>query len=1199
MRAGSEAENNCSPARVVQSKSWWDTKRSPAAGGFALLLLLLVVAVTPALAAKPPSLLAIFGPDGTASSNFERAAGIAVDQKTHAVYVIDHGNGSLYKFNESGQPLDFGGSAPYISGNRITGLSYLLGSGESQVAVDSEDGTIYVTSENTVRAFKEDGEAAEFSAGPGAGTDEIGGFTELLGVAVDVNGDIYASDYGPGGEGVISIYAPDGEALTELHTLEPANIAVASDGSLYVVHWHSTVAKVIPDLFPVTSATTYSDEETFDSENSLSLAANPANGDLYVAESEGRIARYNEEGARLAVFGAPGEEGELGGTEGVSVDGSSSRTYASGLSIEEGGSQVEIFGPTVVSVAPPSGDLLSVSRVTSDSADLEAEINPNTLATTYHFEYGLGDCFASPGSCASFPVPAASIPADREAFAVSQHVVGLQSGSVYSYRVVARNSLGQTLGPTQTFTTQSNGGSPVLPDGRAWELVSPAQKTGGGKLLPPALGFAQAAENGEALSYETFGTIGTAPEGSRAYEPTVSLVRHQAAGWSSAEITPPQITSSPIQFGTPYRLFSSDLSTAVVESPSSPLLSPEASERTPYVRDNFGDPVHWRPLVTGKEGYANVPPGTRFGGEPDEPLREPRPPIRMRAATPDLEHIVLASQIALSSDADEAFNGQSSGNVGNNTPTGVLYEWSAGKLQLISALPPGEGGDATLGFVGSAEAKGQGSVDNAVSNDGRYVFWSKQFTFERALYVRDTFTSKTLRLDTVQPGASGSGVAEPVFQGASSDGTLAFFTDTQQLTSNSNATESAADLYECEVVQGDDGPKCNLQDLTPGEGGKATGVQGVVSALNEAGTYVYFVANGVLAPGATAGKCGPAARASATCNLYVAHVEGGKWSTRFIASLSIGDSPDWGVTFSGSGTYLRLGAASPDGNYFTFMSNRNLKGYDNRDIVSHEADEEVFLYDARAHLLHCISCNPSGARPQGAEDQSDPSAPWMTDWQSLWSKRWLAANLPDPNLPETSFPAYYQPRVVTDTGRVFFNAFDNLVPADANGASDAYEFEPDGVGDCVTTSSGAAVVHSDGGCVALLSSGTSGQETGVLDASASGDDVFFLTAAALSGQDADSAYDIYDAHVCGIGWQCGSPSPPLPAPCSSAGSCRPVQGAQVVEAGPGTSQFSGGGNVKPKHIHSRHKKHHKKKKQRGHKQGKHHKQSGRKHRSGK
>src|SRR5664280_437074 len=53
-----------------------------------------------------------------------------------------------------------------------------------------------------------------------------------------------------------------------------------------------------------------------------------------------------------------------------------------------------------------------------------------------------------------------------------------------------------------------------------------------------------------------------------------------------------------------------------------------------------------------------------------------------------------------------------------------------------------------------------------------------------------------------------------------------------------------------------------------------------------------------------------------------------------------------------------------------------------------------------------------------------------------------------------------------------------------------------------------------GGCVALISSGSSSHESAFLDASESGDDVFILTTAQLGGADTDKSYDVYDAHVC-------------------------------------------------------------------------------------
>ena len=93
-----------------------------------------------------------------------------------------------------------------------------------------------------------------------------------------------------------------------------------------------------------------------------------------------------------------------------------------------------------------------------------------------------------------------------------------------------------------------------------------------------------------------------------------------------------------------------------------------------------------------------------------------------------------------------------------------------------------------------------------------------------------------------------------------------------------------------------------------------------------------------------------------------------------------------------SGTYR----ISPNGRYLAFMSDEELTGYDNRDAVSGEPDEEVYLYDAVADKLVCASCNPTGARPAGILNSESLIAPG-----SYWNKRWLAANIPTWTLYET------------------------------------------------------------------------------------------------------------------------------------------------------------------------------------------------------
>ena len=84
------------------------------------------------------------------------------------------------------------------------------------------------------------------------------------------------------------------------------------------------------------------------------------------------------------------------------------------------------------------------------------------------------------------------------------------------------------------------------------------------------------------------------------------------------------------------------------------------------------------------------------------------------------------------------------------------------------------------------------------------------------------------------------------------------------------------------------------------------------------------------------------------------------------------------------------------------------------------------------------------------------------------------------------------------------------MPLDINkGKEDVYEYEPMGVGSC-------EAANTEGGCVALITSGESDRESTFLDASESGNDVFFLTSAKLVPQATESGYDIYDARVCGV-----------------------------------------------------------------------------------
>jgi hypothetical protein len=244
---------------------------------------------------------------------------------------------------------------------------------------------------------------------------------------------------------------------------------------------------------------------------------------------------------------------------------------------------------------------------------------------------------------------------------------------------------------------------------------------------------------------------------------------------------------------------------------------------------------------------------------------------------------------------------------------------------------------------------------------------------------------------------------------------------------------------------------------------------------------------------------------------------------------------------------------SPNGEYVTFMSDRRLTGFDNSDASKASGgtpDEEVFLYSARTNTVVCASCNRFGQRPHGVFDTT--SEELVADRQHIWNGRWLAASVPGWVEFDGHTAALHQPRYLSNSGRLFFNSSDALVPPDTNNTEDVYQYEPNGVSDCASAS----------GCVALVSSGKSQEESAFLDASEDGADVFFLTLAQLTSQDTDQSYDVYDAHVCTTASPCFRPPAPRPA-CESATSCQGGSSQPTGFAPPASMTLSGPGNLVP------------------------------------
>ncbi len=777
---------------------------------------------------------------------------------------------------------------------------------------------------------------------------------------------------------------------------------------------------------------------------------------------------------------------------------------------------------TFETIPPAPIDATYATSVTSGEATLHTEINPVGHATTYYFQYGTTSCAQTPASCTAVPAVPAEVGSGEADVAESAQLQSLLPSTTYHYRVIDSNSLGTTEGREHSFTTAGGETSFALPDGRAWEMVSPPDK-GGAPVegLTREGGVILASEDGNSLTYVVNGALGEEAGGNRSPEWQQVVATRTENGWSSRDIATPAAKAEGVTPGeTPeYQAFTPDLSTALVEPVEGPLaeppLAPGVTQGTMYLRDNAAGT--YLPLVT----EAEVAPGTEFGGE-----------VHFLDATPDLSHVVIASKVPLTG--------------GGSAPG--LYEWASGALQLVSVLPSGgpAPGLVELGYFHVAAS--------AISNDGSRVIWttSEEGSHRGHLYLRDTARGETIRLDAAEGVSEPSGTGAAQFQSASSDGTSVLFTDKQPLTANSTADPTfpgKPDLYECEIIEEAGKLVCRLSDLTAEQGeGEHAAVQGLLLGSSEGDDSVYLVAQGVLAANHNGND--EAAQAGRE-NLYQLHREGSDWTRSFIATLSSEDSPEWEANQNADSAYLTA-RVSPSGRYLAFMSSAPITGYDNTDQSSGKADEEVYLYDSATASLRCVSCNPTGARPNGVLDAegTGEGIGLLADRRKVWIGHWLAGDIPGWTA-ENLVSALYQSRYLSNQGRLYFDSPDDLVPQATNQKEDVYEYEPSGLGDCESPS---------GGCVGLISGGGSDHESAFLEATPNGSDVFFVTEAQLLPQDTDTAFDIYDARECTAGSPCLSPKPPPTPGCGTADACRPAEPAQPIIGAP--SVFPGS-NIAP------------------------------------
>jgi hypothetical protein len=1141
------------------------------------LTALSVVAVAPALAARGHVFEKAFGRAGSGNGEFSEPQGVAVNESTGDVYVVDRGNSRVEWFSSTGvYEGQFDGSGTFeVKGTVESGTAAGFGGkpGEVETGQFSPPGGIAVDNDPSSPSFGDvyvvdvghsvidkfsvtghyEGQLTGTCASAGMCPGSVISFSQISGVAVDSNGVVWV-EQGPlfpvsetidgFSDAVTNEFASSRASGARLGFPQP-EFAVDSEGNFYVNESFGFV-KLNSSGEELSG---YALENIIDTEPLTGVAVELATNDLYV-DNVTNVARFTSEGDLLERFGA----GQLKEGTGVGVNSAAEAVYVADAATNT----VEIYEP-----APPASPTIeseSISDVAADSATFDAGINPRGPSTEYRFEYGqcvssaVSSCASSPYE-ASVPVPDGQIGSGFSIAEVTAHVQHLKAHTTYHVRVVAQNELGEESAEANVTTqTEPAGGQLVLPDDRQWEMVTPPQKEGADFDPIGETGVIQASADGDAIADLAATPTEANPAGNAL---TVNVLStRDASGWSSQTIALPHTEATGLAVGNGYehRFFSEDLSLGVVQPFGGFLaLSPEASESTAYLHTDYLDgevsdhcessyqsaSSCYKPLVDA----ANVPTGTRFGEIEDGKCRIFRCGPQFVGASPDAKHVVLSSAAQLTETSTEGKD--------------ALYEWNAGSLALVSILPKGEVNEAG-GSMAEEATLGQGerTARSAISNDGSRIIWegrtSSTGTFH--LYLRDMVRGETVRLDLPESG-SGTGSSAPVYMIASTDGSRIFFTDKAGLTAESSS--GGSDLYEYDL----NAPAGNrLRDLSVDtHAGEAAEVTNVIGASEE-GSYVYFTAAGALVQGAVPGECGggqPSSGDKSVCNLYVSH----DGMTTLVAALSQEDFPDW------MGNGIDLGhltaRVSPDGEWLTFMSQRSLTGYDTSDAVSGRPDEEVYLYHAEAQRegrpsLVCASCNPTGARPVGVayEKINDALAGGDRVWNGATG---IAANIPGWTLFSLG-QSRYQSRYLSDSGRLFFNSSDALVAQDVDGTEDVYEYEPSGTGSC--TQSVETFSERSGGCVGLISSGSSPEESAFLDASETGGDVFFLTKAKLVSEDFDTSLDVYDARECTAQASCFAASPVALAACETGEACKPAPTPQPpIFGAPASGTFSGSGNV--------------------------------------
>jgi hypothetical protein len=533
-----------------------------------------------------------------------------------------------------------------------------------------------------------------------------------------------------------------------------------------------------------------------------------------------------------------------------------------------------------------------------------------------------------------------------------------------------------------------SGASAGLPECRAYEMVTPVDKSGIVEDLTLTNEDATLAVDGDRVVMYASSVVGwgNTPE---PFESLVEFVR-TPSGWETESFNPPGSDGFEYGSGLVQTVFSPDLTEGLVFVSDENLL-PRSLTR--YVR--FGPPGG--PFTT----IATMPtPANLLAGVPAP---------EMSGATPSFGSLFFEAYAPDDHELSSPTTGLVGTPVGSAAGAAEGYEWREGRLR-----PLDEGEDGAL-------LSACGTSFNAVAEDGSRVIFrtpSKGYfnrelessppascgESEARLWLREG--SRVIEISKPNPGVAPEGHRQVEFKGASLDGSKVFFTTAMELTKSDEGYHDE-ELYEYDAETG------TLTRISGGATGTLEGRVGNVWPAKD-GSKVYFTSADSLVLGAPPG-------------LYVYNTITGE--TRYVGGFPSGnDETHSGEEGEEQGGHTRTFLPSyPGGKYVAIFNQGPLAGTVGSQKGTEDNGWQAFLYDYETSELRCVSCLPEG---------SPMSEPYERGW-GLWAgaRLWTWDN---------SSPPW---SMVSENGNMFFESSSRLVPkavnVDGGGLEDGEETTSD------------------------------------------------------------------------------------------------------------------------------------------------------------